>query len=185
VCTDASKWGWGYVALNLATGRFRSFGHAWPKEQLINIFSRNNIHKIKKSVYSEPLAVFNSLCHLLNNNEKMDIHFAKEVEERIRICVATDNAATAFTMNKGFATRSFDINNQIQNLKRAFPDSQFDIDLAFIPGWMNPADDDSRGRRNYDVNAKMGTTVECLQRLRDQGTFTKDSTGSAFTIPSK
>jgi hypothetical protein len=177
VCTDASKWGWGYVALNRATGAFRTYGQQWTTEQLSKIFSRNNIYKIKKSVYSEPLAVYYSLCHLLNSNEPMQLKFAEEITKRIKICVATDNSSTAFTMKKGFATRSFDINHQIQNLKHSFPDSHFDIDFSFIPGWMNPADDDSRGRRNYNKNAKLGQTIETFKRQWDAEDFTKDSTG--------
>ena len=62
VCTDASRFGWGYVALNRITGEFRSYGARWTKEQLSRIFSRKNVYKVKRSVYSEPLALYNSLC---------------------------------------------------------------------------------------------------------------------------
>ncbi len=167
VCTDASKWGWGYVALNVGTGEIRGHGQQWTREQLCGIFSRSGIHKIKKSVYSEPLAVYFSLCHLLKSDEPKTMHFAKEISENLRtkIHVATDNSSACHTMNRGFASRSFDINAQIQNLRRAFPESEFDIDLSFVPGWMNPADELSRGKGDSNVNAGLGKTVESFQRV--------------------
>ena len=175
VCTDASKVGWGYVALNVATGEIRAHGQQWTRAQLKEIFSRNGIHKIKKSVYSEPLAVYFALCHLLKSDEPKQLQFAKEISENLRtkIHVATDNSSACHTINRGFATRSFDINKQIQNLRTAFPASEFDIDLTFIPGWMNPADDLSRGRGDSSVYADIGKNVNNFQRTWEGVKFTE------------
>jgi hypothetical protein len=144
VVTDASCWGWGYVALNLATGEIQTYGHKWSKEQLTFIFSRRGVDKIKKSVYSEPLAIYNSLIHLLQHGSPKDLHISST--DRMRVHVATDNSAAKHTFSRGFATRSFDINQSIEKLRAAFPDSGFDISYSYIPGYRNPADVFSRGK---------------------------------------
>ena len=170
VCTDASAWGWGYVALNRQTGEIRCHGQKWSKQQLSSIFSRNGIHKIKKSVYSEPLAVYFSLCHLLKSGSPMKLNFAKEIAQnlRIKINVATDNSATRHTMNRGFASRSFDINQAIKKLKEDFPESEFDIELSFVPGWRNPSDPFSRGKhlQSNGVNTANGQILVDKEKLR-------------------
>jgi hypothetical protein len=108
---------------------------------------------VKKSVYSEPLAVVNSLCHLLKGGSTTssckvlsasdpDLHQPEGA--RTKILLGTDNSAAMHTMNRGFASRSFDINRSIQELKTAFPSSSFDIELRHIPGKENPADYFSR-----------------------------------------
>ena len=144
VVTDASSWGWGYVAFDMATGAIQSYGQQWSKDQLAAIFSRRNINKIKKSVYSEPLAIYNSLCHLLQDGSPKDLHISST--DRLRVHVATDNSAAQHTFNRGFASRSFDINKSIEKLRAAFPASDFDISYSYIPGYRNPADVFSRGK---------------------------------------
>jgi hypothetical protein len=144
VVTDASSWGWGYVAFDKSTGSIQSHGQKWSKEQLAKIFSRHSINKIKKSVYSEPLAIYNSLCHLLQDDSPKDLHISST--ERLRVHVATDNSAARHTFARGFASRSFDINQSIEKLRAAFPSSAFDISYSYIPGYRNPADVFSRGK---------------------------------------
>lgn len=152
VATDASAGGWGYCAFNALTGDIRTHGQRWTYAQLRQFF-KGNANKVKKSVYSEPLAVVNSLCHLLKGGSATpsckvlsasdpDLHQPEGA--RTKILLGTDNSAAMHTMNRGFASRSFDINRSIQELKTAFPASSFDIELRHIPGKENPADYFSR-----------------------------------------
>lgn len=145
VVTDASAWGWGYVAFDPESGSIQSYGQRWSKEQLSKIFSRR-VNKIKKSVYSEPLAILNSLHHLLKSDSPKQFQITGRDDVRTRVHVATDNSAAHHTFNRGFATRSLDINNLIESVRAAFPDSGFDITYSYIPGYRNPADVFSRGK---------------------------------------
>ena len=160
VCTDASSWGWGYCAFHYATGEIRTFGAQWTAAQLNNLFASQGASKIKHSVYAEPLAIYNALCHLLNKNSPAQLQFAKacddisapEMDVRMKIGVATDNSSAQHSMNRGFASRSYDINLAISRLREAFPESKFDFDFSFIPGAINPADGPSRGKVNENAN---------------------------------
>ena len=189
VCTDASAWGWGYRAFNYATGEIRRFGKRWSATDKSTLFSIADGHK--RSVYAEPRAVVYALTHLFDAScPASAVNFvdaAKDLlpegtaeTERLKICVATDNTATLHTFNKGFATRSFDINRTIQDLKHRFPDSHFDIDVSFAPGRINPGDKPSRGLSD-DVNAITGQNYddEHLRRLADRN-FAR-SFNSTFT----
>jgi hypothetical protein len=115
--------------------------------ELLALESSARINKIKKSVYSEPLAIYNSLLHLLSTDspKKLDI-VATEHDPRFKVHVATDNSAAQYTLGKGFATRSYDINNLISEIQETFKTSRFDITYSYIPGYRNPADVFSRGK---------------------------------------
>lgn len=177
VTTDASHHGWGYRAFIYATGEIRTFGDKWSRAQLDLMFPDGDRDKMRHSVYAEPLAIYNSLCHLLNKSAPSELRFAKESDDicppppydvRMKIGVATDNSSAMHTMNRGFASRSYDINQSIARLREAFPESDFDIDISFIPGHMNPADKPSRGK--LDVNADNGHNIdyENLRRFADK-----------------
>ncbi len=207
ICTDASAHGWGYVAFNQETGEIRFHGAQWTQRQLSKIFSRNGVHKIKKSVYSEPLAIYFSLCHFLKNGDEVKIEFAEKFKDdlRMKIKIATDNSSAQHTMNRGFASRSFDINEAIKNLRNQFLPSQFDFEFCYVPGWLNPADPFSRklffnnNNNNNKVNANIGhKTIDKLRQdmgnvcgstgcgLRDPtGASTRhaDSTGGKISSP--
>jgi RNA recognition motif-containing protein len=120
------------------------------------------------SVYSEPLAIYFSLCHFLKDGEKVKIEFAEEFknELKMKIRVATDNVSAQQTMNRGFASRSFDINEAIKKLREAFPLSDFEFEFCFVPGWCNPADPFSRGKFGNNVNAKDGHKDVDINKLR-------------------
>lgn len=179
VCTDASAWGWGYRAFNYATGEIRRYGQQWSREDKAGLFSIKDGHK--RSVYAEPRAVQRSLFHLFSSVQPATsisfVDAAKDLlppnsapEERVKIFVATDNSATQATLNAGFASRSYDINQTITEIKRRFPDSHFDIDVYFVPGKFNPGDKPSRGLKD-DVNAITGKNVddENLRRMAGFG----------------
>jgi hypothetical protein len=155
VCTDASSWGWGYTAFNYVTGEIRTFGRKWNKFVVRRFFDDYNgdDEKTKHSVYAEPLAIYNSLCHLLKSGDQATLEFAKYsddlsftgVDTRMKIGIATDNSSAQHTMNRGFASRSYEINKCILKLREAFPSANFDLEFSFVPGQLNPADGPSRG----------------------------------------
>ena len=173
VCTDASKWGWGYRAFNYKTGEIRSHGAPWSRTPSTSKFSELLKNNTRHSVYAEPVAIYFSLAHLLSSNSgatyktispKDDKNFDgnciniplgnenREVQdewERQAITVATDNTSAKCTFNRGFASKSYIINESIKNLKAAFPPSTFDFTFCFVPGHLNPADKPSRGVQDY------------------------------------
>ena len=168
VATDASSWGWGYVACDMSSGKIYTHGQKWTHHQLAQIFARNGRNKVKKSVYSEPLAIYFSLQHLLYTKAptKLQINSISTDSSRMKLHVATDNAAAQHTINRGFASRSYDINNAIDKLKSLFPDSEFDISCSYVPGYRNPADLFSRGKES-NVSTMKGKQqfYEDLRRL--------------------
>ena len=136
-----------------------------------NIGINNN--NMSHSVYAEPVGIYLSLAHLLrkepgiryrmidprqdadfgsNNNKKfcelslgtsdMEVF---DSEWRQAITVATDNSSAKFTFGRGFASRSYIINEAIKKLKQSFPPETFDFKFCFVPGHLNPADKPSRG----------------------------------------
>ena len=169
VVTDASSWGWGYVAMNAETGEIRTHGEKWTREQEQDIYKRGGFYRMKKSVYSEPLAVYFSLCHLLKSGESIKLEFAKEIRENVRykIQVATDNSSAQHTLNRGFASRSRDINSSIEMVRDAFPQSCFDINFDFVPGKKNCSDPYSRGVHDKGTNStNKGIVKQRDDRLR-------------------
>lgn len=181
ICTDASRFGWGYVALH-KSGEIRTHGERWSTEQLQDIYARGGFQKMSKSVYSEPLAVYFSLCHLLKNNNNMDLHFAPEISENLRykIQLATDNVSTKYTLQRGFASRSYDLNVAVRNIRNAFPQSKFDIDFHYVPGKQNVSDPYSR--KDFQTNRHMyGFEYEKLRR--QMGSIFPDLKDINFTGP--
>jgi hypothetical protein len=166
ISTDASKWGWGYVAFNAATGEIRSHGQQWNKQQLAAIFAREGAHKMRKSVYSEPLGVILSFRRLLHHRKQDEVSVTIPDELRCLINVACDNVSTVHLFNKGFATRSYDINKLIEELLSDFPKASFDIRLVHVDGKNNLGDGFSRGKLSSG-SAEIGhkTVEENFQRI--------------------
>lgn len=204
ICTDASKWGWGYRAFNYKTGEIRSFGQSWRASQN-GRFSFLSRDQTSHSVYAEPVGIYMSLVHLLSNdpsvkyrviNPKNDENCSEnfcqmnlgtdsfsvfDSEWRQAINVATDNSSAKFTFNRGFASRSFIINQAILLLRRSFPKDTFDITFSFVPGKLNPGDKPSRGiADNNNDHANDCDDIRTLTRLADQALHDKilDSTFS-------
>ena len=89
LCTDACRFGWGYVALNDSTGEVRWHGARWTSD-----FASRNRGKLHRSTFTEPEAVVASCCHLLRRNGK-----------RQRVVVGTDNIPTKCNFEKGFGAQ--------------------------------------------------------------------------------
>ena len=128
VCTDASAWGWGYVAVNAGTGEVRQYGAPWS-------LSVRQLHgdKLRSSVFAEPRGVVNSLCHML----KLEPGVA------CRVRLGTDSTVARAAFARGFNSHSKHINGCVHRLKTTFPDVS--IEFLHIPGVDNPADQLSRG----------------------------------------
>jgi hypothetical protein len=145
VCTDASRWGWGYVALDESSGETRSFGAAWS-----TYMQRTHGDKLGKSTFAEPQAVYNSLCHLLSKNEPKHVR------------VGTDNTVAQASYTRGFNSHSNDINECLRRLQSYFG-NKFTFEFLHIPGEQNPADALSRGKAIASEEA--GSFANCLRRL--------------------
>ena len=200
ICTDASAWGWGYKAFNYATGEIRSFGKEWTPEQRRSLPSEDD--KMLHSVYAEPEAIYQSLVHLLVKNKnikyklinphddpivksesvaelQMDTDSLSELRENCRqaIAIATDNSSARYTMERRFASRSYNINFAIKRLCEALPDHEFDLRFCFVPGKINPADGPSRGLND---NAKNGTNADNNNLRRLAGIYHENQDNPAF-----
>ena len=128
VVTDASAWGWGYVAHERATSRVQIHGEHWKPE-----FMRRHGDKIGRSTFTEPQAVINALCHLL-----------RAPIATTRVLLFTDNTVTRSAYARGYNIRSYDNNECLQRLHKIFGSSLI-VDYAYVEGPRNPADAASRG----------------------------------------
>jgi hypothetical protein len=145
MCTDASIWGWGYVALDDTTGEIRFHGAPWS-----SFMRQKHGNKLGKSTFAEPHAIYFSLCHLLS----------KDNPKHVRI--GTDNTVAQASYNRGFNTHSFDINESIRLLHEHFGNN-FKFEFVYIPGVVNPADSFSRGKQI--AHNAIGSLTEGLRRL--------------------
>ena len=127
ICTDASRWGWGYVAVNEATGELRQYGAPWSQHMERQYGDKH----LGSSVFAEPYGVVNSLCHLLRPGEAT------------RVVVGTDSTVARAAFARGYNSHSVHINRCIRRLQEAFGD--LTIEFVHIPGISNPADGLSRG----------------------------------------
>jgi hypothetical protein len=148
VCTDASKWGWGYVAVHGGTGEVRTHGAAWSK------YMENKYgEKLGKSTFAEPHGIVNSLCHLLPVSSSGPL----------RVLVGTDNTVAQASYQRGFNSHSFDINECIRRLRAYFP-THVSFDFVHIDGATNVADSLSRGLGTTGDETGRGVAT-CLQRV--------------------
>jgi hypothetical protein len=148
VATDASRYGWGYVALNPTTGELRYHGAPWSRHM-----EEQYEYKLGSSVFAEPHGITNSLLHLLRPGE------AK------RVRVGTDNTASLYSFDRGFNTHSPHINDCIRRLEERLAPTVFE--WMFVPGKVNDqlADGFSRGLRTTVESSERGEMVERLHQV--------------------
>lgn len=127
LCSDASRWGWGYVAVNSATNEVRTHGAPWSA-----YMERTHGDKLGSSTFAEPHGVVNSVCHLFTPRDGVR-----------RILIATDNTATRWSFERGFSSHALHLNQCIGRLKSMLPG--VDFKMTYVPGADNPADGPSRG----------------------------------------
>lgn len=126
VCTDASRWGWGYVAVKKATSEVRTHGERWSHfmEQKYGV-------RLGASTIAEPHGLVNSLLHLIAPGKDKSV------------LVGTDNSATRWSFERTFSSRSIAINEAITRLRDRLPGVQ--IKYMHVAGVLNLADRVSRG----------------------------------------
>lgn len=152
VFSDASRWGWGYVAIEAATMQVRSHGERWAPQM-----QAAHGERLGQSTFAEPHAVVNSLLHLIAPGAGVR-----------RVRVATDNTATLYSFGRGFSSHALHLNQCISRLKELLPGVV--VEMIFIPGKENPADGPSRGRPATEAE------FESLRQV--MGQQTTDSTSS-------
>lgn len=147
VCTDACRWGWGMVAVNVTSGEVREHGERWGKQ-----FRAMHYDKLQRSTFTEPQALVNAMCHLLRVSGEMQ-----------HIIIGTDNVATKCAFNKGWNSVSYDINDCVRRLRNMFPQQFFSFSVKFVPGRLNVlADRLSRGKT---TEASAGQIKQELREL--------------------
>jgi len=147
VCTDASAWGWGYVALNTGTGVTYRHGAPWD----VATRMRHGL-RLGHSAFAEPKAILNSLCHLLSTREGMPRH----------VRIGTDSTVARASFQRGFNSHSWDINECLREWRRIFG-THFELSVEHIPGKQNPADALSRGAA--ETEEQIAATEQSLRRL--------------------
>ena len=147
---DASSWGWGYIAVNTITGEVRTHGERWSFG-----FRRLHGYKLRRSTFTEPHGLHNSLCHLLSLDGPRSVR------------IATDSTVTRASFERGFNTHSVDINDVLKKT-RAFFGGMFKFDVMHISGTTNNADGQSRGRGAL-APAELAEAAESLRRKLGTG----------------
>ncbi len=136
VATDASRWGWGYVAVNSETHEVRTHGSAWSP-----YMEHRYGERLGSSVLAEPKGLVNAMCHLL----------APDRDSAKKVLVLSDNSATCAAVNRGFSTHALHLNACIGQLKNSFP--QYEFEVQHIAGQENPADKPSRNSQLSEQEA--------------------------------
>ena len=111
VLVDSSADGWGYVALDLLTGKIFSHGERWSPDFVLE----HGINKLRRSVFTEPHGILKMKCHL-----------TAQLTGRRSFRVGTDNVAAKATLTRGFASRSYDMNNVAAVDRKNFADHQWE-----------------------------------------------------------
>ncbi len=155
ICTDASRWGWGYVALHSVTGEVRVHGERWTPQMIAQ-----NGAKLGRSVFTEPQAIVHALGHLLRCTDIGPTH----------VRIGTDNAAAKASFNRGFNSHSYDINACLSRVRRMFVGTPYTFEFIYIPGSQNPADAPSRGHTVKESSAELAS---CLKQMLGSGTLAK------------
>jgi hypothetical protein len=143
VCTDASSWGWGYVALNNRTSEVRKHGAPWSW-----YVQATYGPKLLRSTFTEPMALYNAAHHLLPANQPTHVRFG------------TDNTVTQASYARGFNTHSYDINDCLLRLRKRFGPA-FTFSFVHVAGTSNMADSLSRGAAS--VTASDGEIADNLR----------------------
>lgn len=131
VFCDASAWGFGAVHV-APSGRVRVLSVPWSAEMRSRI--------ARKSVYSEPEAIFQIACILFKPGDSVAVSFW------------TDNVAARGALSKGYSG-SYEVNEIATKMNKVFPLNQFQF--FYVEGRINFADAPSRGMSEK-------ATLKCL-----------------------
>ncbi|MEK7414778.1 MAG: hypothetical protein AAB263_15800 [Planctomycetota bacterium] len=147
VCTDACRWGWGMVAVNVISGEVKEFGERWN-----NQFRAMHHDKLHRSSFTEPQALVNAMCYLLRITGEMQ-----------HVIIGTDNIVTKCAFNKGWNAVSYDINECVRRLRNMFPSHAFSFAVQYVPGRLNVLAD--RLSRGHSSGASAGQISHELRSL--------------------
>jgi hypothetical protein len=141
-CVDACSYGFGYYAINPVTGETRMHGQPWPAA-----FAAAHRGLLHRSVFTEPNGVIMSMCHLLTYTGVVQ-----------RVHILTDSVTTMVGGNRGYNSRSADVNDCLRRLRALFPPEFFEFTFSHIAGSQNcVADALSRGRAPTTEEMEGGT----------------------------
>jgi hypothetical protein len=143
MCCDASRWGFGYVAINAVTGERRTHGERWNRWM-----REKHRDKLGRSAFTEPHGIYNSLCHLI------------KPDRPTKVLIGTDSTIAEASFNRRWNTHSYDVNEVLRRLHNTFP-PHCEFRCVHIPGARNYADPYSR---NAVVCGEL-PDVEGLRRL--------------------
>jgi hypothetical protein len=160
VVTDASRWGWGYLALHTASGDVRAHSQAWDAETV-----RRYRDKLGHSSFAEPRAITNAMCHLLTASDR-------------KVRIASDSIVAVASGRRGFNTHSYWVNDTVNKLHNSFPFVEFE--WLHVPGRHNIADGRSRGLSASAATGQEASDISEWLRLHvGQGVPFGDSSGSS------
>jgi hypothetical protein len=163
IVTDASRYGWGYVAVNVKTGEVRQHGERWSYQFFIK---HHQTGELRRSVFTEPHGVHNSLRHLLQPRHGMAVE---------HVIVGTDNTATRAGYDRGYNAVSYSMNCCVEKTQALYKDF-FTFEYRYIEGILNVhADARSRGT---NTSASDGEIARDLRRWAGVESNTTDAGGA-------
>ena len=136
---DASLWGWSCCGVRMATNETFAFSEPWSSNM-----KRRFGAKLGQSTLAEPYGV---LFSLVRTREKFP--------DATQFAVTSDNSVAVVTHQRGFSSRSYDINECFRLRDELLPRGEVAIDIKHVAGTSNIADDGSRGRAVGKVDGEM------------------------------
>lgn len=147
MATDACRYGWGVVATNLDDGRSWCYGARWYAD----FVARHGEEKMRRSTFTECHAIVAAACKLL-----------RQQQQKAVVLVMTDSTTAVSTYNRGYNSRSYDLNECAARLAQLMP--QHDFVFKHIAGASNPADWWSRNPGAFASEEKRAEAVRGLRR---------------------
>jgi len=147
MATDACRYGWGVVATNLQDGTSMCYGGRW----FADFVKQHGEEKMKRSTFTEAHAIIAAACKLFRAKSKLHVR------------VLTDSTTAVSTYNRGFNTRSYDLNECAARLKLLMPQHSFEFE--HIAGSRNPADWWSRNPGAFASDEKREMDTEAVRSL--------------------
>jgi hypothetical protein len=147
IFVDASRWGWGAIVIGTA-GNVQHLQKQWTPAEHAN-------HDTGSSVTTEPLAVRQMLCSIVEPNTHYVVH--SDHEPMVWAC----------RQRRWSATPQY---NEVHRLLRDLGSIGVSAELHFVPGHKNPADALSRGQAPaLPVTAIGGVLVGSPPMQREEG----------------
>ena len=181
IITDASAWGWGYVAVNMETGEVRVHGEPWSAADLRRNRDPTGKSLFRRSTFAESEGILRSICHIL-------VRPAPDAP-CVSVLVGTDSTTAKSGHSRGFSSKSYHVNNIACRLRKLFPRKFFNFSFVHVAGEVNDLIADPFSRKGGDVRAAEvdGKRLHALgaevRRVMGGATPTVFDTG-CVTVPS-